>query len=67
MFHAFGKVAEFERDVILERTMAGLEAARGRGRKGGRKPAIDERKIAIASRLMPDGEPRQSKREGVGR
>ena len=52
IFHMFGAVAEFERDLILERTMAGLEAARSR--RGGRKPAMDERKIALASKLMRD-------------
>lgn len=36
--------------------MAGLEAARARGRKGGRKPAMDEKKIALASKLMRDRE-----------
>ncbi|MDP9438524.1 MAG: recombinase family protein [Actinomycetota bacterium] len=54
MFHVFASIAEFERDVIRERTFAGLEAARARGRKGGRKPAMDERKVALASRLMRD-------------
>lgn len=54
VFHVFGAVAEFERDLILERTMAGLEAARARGRKGGRKPAMDDKKIALASKLMRD-------------
>jgi DNA invertase Pin-like site-specific DNA recombinase len=34
VFHVFGAVAEFERDLILERTMAGLESARARGRHG---------------------------------
>ncbi len=52
VFHDFGALAEFVRDLILERTMAGLEAARARGRKGGRKPAMDEGKIALASRVM---------------
>jgi DNA invertase Pin-like site-specific DNA recombinase len=56
VFHVFGAVAELERDLILERTMAGLEAARARGRKGGRKPAMDERKISLASKLMRDRE-----------
>ena len=51
VFHVFWAVAEFERDLILERTTAGLEAARARGRRGGRKPAMDEGKIALASRL----------------
>ena len=36
VFHLFGALAEFERNLIKERTMAGLEAARARGRKGGR-------------------------------
>lgn len=54
VFHVFG--ADFERDLILERTMAGLEAARARGRKGGRKPAMDDKKIALASRLMRNRE-----------
>ena len=56
VFHVFGAVAEFERDLLLERTMAGLEAARARGRKGGRKPVIDGKKISLASKLMRDRE-----------
>src|SRR5213592_2286566 len=36
VFHLFGALAEFERNLITERTLAGLEAARARGRKGGR-------------------------------
>ena len=56
VFHVFGSVAEFERNLILERTRAGLEATRARGRKGGRKPAMDERKMAFASELMRDRE-----------
>lgn len=56
VFHVFGAVAEFERDLILERTLAGLEAARARGRKGGRKPAMDGKKVALASRLMRNRE-----------
>jgi DNA invertase Pin-like site-specific DNA recombinase len=56
VFHVFGAVAEFERDLILERTMAGLEAARARGRNGGRPSKLDARKLALASRLMRDRE-----------
>ena len=52
VFHVFGAVAEFERDIIRERTMAGLEAARARGRKGGRKPVMDEKKLALASAML---------------
>lgn len=54
MFHIFGAIAEFERDLIRERTMAGLEAARARGRIGGRKPAtwyIKPSQIARAKEL----------------
>ncbi len=39
MFHVIAVLAEFERDIIQERTLAGLEAARARGRKGGRPKA----------------------------
>jgi len=42
MFHIMGAMAEFERDVISERTQAGLEAARARGRHGGRPKAIEK-------------------------
>lgn len=39
MFHLMAALAEFERDIIRERTQAGLDAARARGKKGGRRPA----------------------------
>ena len=42
VFHVFGAMAEFERNLIRERTQAGLAAARARGRKGGRPPAINK-------------------------
>ncbi len=42
MFHIIGAMAEFERDVISERTQAGLEAARARGRCGGRPKATQK-------------------------
>lgn len=54
VFHVFASIAEFERDVIRERTLAGLEAARARGRNGGRPKAMDDAKIALAKRLMAD-------------
>jgi DNA invertase Pin-like site-specific DNA recombinase len=56
VFHVFASVAEFERDLIRKRTMVGLEAARARGRKGGRKRAMDEKKVALASKLLKDRE-----------
>ena len=54
VLHVFAALAEFERELIQERTRAGLESARARGRKGGRPPAMDVRKVALASRLMRD-------------
>ena len=56
VYHMFGAVAEFERDLILERTMAGLEAAKARGRHGGRPRALDEGKAKLAQRLKNEGE-----------
>lgn len=53
-FHLFGALAEFERNLIRERTMAGLEAARARGRKGGRKKALDPDKRRIAVDLYKE-------------
>ena len=45
VFHIFGALAEFEHSLIRERTIAGLDAARARGRKGGRKPSMSEKDI----------------------
>ena len=53
-FHVFCALAEFERDLIRERTLAGLEAARVRGRKGGRRRVISERKIQAGVELALD-------------
>jgi DNA invertase Pin-like site-specific DNA recombinase len=44
VFHLFGALAEFERNLIVERTKAGLAAARARGRLGGRPKALDDKK-----------------------
>ncbi len=56
IFHVFGALAEFEREIIRERTMAGLEAARARGRHGGRPRALDENRAKLARRLKGEGE-----------
>jgi len=57
IFHIFGALAEFEREVIKERTNAGLQAARARGRLGGRPKlqSLDPKKIALARQLYDDG------------
>ena len=46
-FHLFGALAEFERNLIQERTQAGLAAARARGHNGGRRKALDDDKRAL--------------------
>src|SRR5207248_4009889 len=51
IFHIFGALAEFERDIIRERTKAGLAAARARGRKGGQPKALTPKQAAIAQQL----------------
>ena len=54
IFHIFGALAEFEREIIRERTLAGLSAARSRGRKGGRPRVLKDKKVAIAQALYND-------------
>jgi DNA invertase Pin-like site-specific DNA recombinase len=57
VFHIFGALAEFERDIIRERTKAGLAAARARGRLGGRpkaKTLNTTKKVAMAQSLYDD-------------
>ena len=51
VFHVFGALAEFERNLIRERTRAGLDAARARGRKGGRPKKLDAKKQTLAVKL----------------
>lgn len=55
-FHIFGALAEFERELARERTMAGLRAARERGRVGGRPRALDEDDIPQVQSLMRNPE-----------
>jgi len=54
VFHIFGALAEFEHDLIRERTQAGLAAARARGRKGGRKPALSYSDVRKAAAMLMD-------------
>lgn len=54
VFHVFAALAEFERNLIRERTRAGLAAARARGRAGGRKPKLDARQVKEIRLLMSD-------------
>ena len=59
VFQIFGALAEFERNLIRERTQAGLEAARARGRNGGRPKALDSKKVELAYQLY------DAKKQGV--
>ena len=56
VFHIFGAIAEFERQLIRERTQAGLQAARARGRLGGRRSVITEEKLRVARELLAGGQ-----------
>lgn len=52
VFHMFGALAEFERNLIIERTRAGLAAAKARGKLGGRKPALSPEKQKAVKTLL---------------
>lgn len=54
VFQIFGAMAEFERNLIRERTQAGLSSARARGRLGGRPKVLDEQKVALARQLYAE-------------
>jgi DNA invertase Pin-like site-specific DNA recombinase len=54
IFHIFGSLAEFERSIIRERTIAGLASAKARGRVGGRPRALSEEDITKAKALLRD-------------
>lgn len=64
VFHIFGALAQFEHSLIRERTIAGLQAARARGRKGGRKPAMSTADVRKAAAMLLD--PNITKKEVAG-
>ena len=64
VFHLFGALGQSERDLIRERTRAGLAAAAARGRKGGRKPVVTDDKLRRARALLAQG---LTVREAAGR
>jgi DNA invertase Pin-like site-specific DNA recombinase len=70
VFHVFGALAEFERNLIRERTVAGLKAARARGRKGGRPRKLSSRERKTITALLKTAEVSVreiAKRYGVSR
>jgi DNA invertase Pin-like site-specific DNA recombinase len=56
VFHVFAALAEFERDLIRERTSAGLAAARARGRRGGRPSVLTGHKLQVAQEMYASGQ-----------
>lgn len=65
-FHVMASLAEMERDLIVERTRAGLDVARQLGRKGGRKPKITDSKIESAKKLLASGVPPKDVAKNLG-
>ena len=65
-FHVMASLAQMERDLIIERTRAGLEAARRQGRIGGRKRKMTDSKISAAKRLIQDGVPTREVAKNLG-
>lgn len=68
-FHVMAAMAQMEKELLRERTTAGLAAARARGRLGGRKPVMDSTKRAAAQKLLDAGMPATevAKQLGIGR
>ena len=58
LFGVLASLAAFERDLIRERTMAGLAAARARGKVGGRPSLMTPDKLAVAARMLAEGRPK---------
>ena len=65
-FHVMASLAEMERELTVERTRAGLEAARQLGRKGGRKRQMTDSKIESAKKLLANGVPPRDVAENLG-
>jgi DNA invertase Pin-like site-specific DNA recombinase len=55
VFHIFAAIAEFERGLIVERVMAGLEVAHAKGHHGGRTPSLGLEQVVLAKRLAEEG------------
>jgi len=65
-FHVMASLAQMERELLVERTRAGLDAARKRGRIGGRKRAMTDSKLQSAKRLLADGIPHKDVASNLG-
>jgi DNA invertase Pin-like site-specific DNA recombinase len=65
-FHVMASLAQMERELIIERTRAGLEVARQLGRKGGRKRQMTDSKIESAKKLLSNGVPPRDVAKNLG-
>ncbi|MEY0952138.1 recombinase family protein [Providencia manganoxydans] len=65
-FHVMASLAEMERELIIERTRAGLDAAKQLGRRGGRKPKMTSSKIESAKKLLASGIPPRDVAKDLG-
>ena len=65
-FHMMASLAQMERELITERTMAGLKAARKQGRIGGRPPKMTKGKLAAAKQLLSSGTPPKDVAKNLG-
>jgi DNA invertase Pin-like site-specific DNA recombinase len=65
-FHVMARLAEMERELMVERTRAGLDVARRLGRKGGRKPKMTDSKIESAKKLLASGIPPRDVAKNLG-
>ncbi|EKN6178875.1 recombinase family protein [Yersinia enterocolitica] len=65
-FHVMASLAEMERELIIERTRAGLDVAKRLGRKGGRKPKMTSSKIESAKKLLASGIPPRDVAKDLG-
>ena len=65
-FHVMASLAEMERELTIERTRAGLEIAKNLGRKGGRKPKMNESKLESAKKLLASGVPPKEVARNLG-
>lgn len=66
VFHIFCALAEFERDLIRDRTMAGLAVARASGKRSGRKPSLSADQVEVVRQLHADGKQIKSIAEMFG-
>lgn len=66
LFGVLASLAAFERDLIRERTLAGLQAARERGRVGGRPSTMTADKVAVARRMLAEGRPKSTVAATIG-